>query len=278
LPSLGSRAAGDCSFAQLAQAARAAEGEQPAVAQETRRRKEAPPLVHSSSTEGCKTNQTKVNTKDFQMYEINPTKIRTGKDKRTTVMVRRLTGASARTDFLALLERCGLEDKYTFFYMPLKEHRNVYAGFAFVNFNSSEDVLKLYFAIQRGLWKEVSNDLEAPSPRMSYARFQGHEELTSHFSSSAVLRAPDPSKRPIFRASIDKAPSDILDAPPGLALSADMPDSMTDAPPGLAPVPPPEKAKTRSSPKPSAVGPGLAGPGQLKGIPEDDADDPCFGG
>merc|ERR1719386_275152 len=99
------------------------------------------------------------------------------------------------------LEQCGLAEKYLFFYMPCKEHRNVLAGFAFVNFISPEDVLKLYVMVKSGFWREVSSDMQSQSRAlaMSYARFQGQEELMKHFSSSAVLHEQDPEKRPIFR-------------------------------------------------------------------------------
>ncbi|CAJ1442239.1 unnamed protein product [Effrenium voratum] len=78
--------------------------------------------------------RTKVSTKEFSKYDIDPDRIERGEDFRTTVMVRNVAGANARKEFLNFLEKCGLSERFTFFYMPCKEHRNVLAGFAFVNF------------------------------------------------------------------------------------------------------------------------------------------------
>ena len=147
---------------------------------------------------------TKISSKDFSKYDVEPEKISAGQDLRTTVMVRNLVGQSARKDFLKLLEKCGLADRYTFFYMPCKEHRNVPAGFAFLNLVSASDVHKLFVMVKSGFWREFLSDPQSKAPAMSYARFQGHEELSKHFSSSAVLHEQDPEKRPIFRPDAGK--------------------------------------------------------------------------
>lgn len=135
--------------------------------------------------------------KDLSQFDIDPSKIRSGADQRTTVMIRGLSGCNARNDLLQCLEIVGLGDSYTFFYMPCKEYRNVAAGFAFVNFEDAHDVLSLYSTIST-VWKQVCQE-QTKAPIVSYARFQGHHELMRHFSSSAVLHDQDPEKRPIFK-------------------------------------------------------------------------------
>jgi hypothetical protein len=147
--------------------------------------------------------RTKVTNKEFSKYDIEPEKIQRGLDHRTTVMVRNLTGQHARRDFLAFLEKVGLHERYTFFYMPCKEHRNVHAGFAFVNFQAPKDVHKLFLTVGTNIWRQSTSDPNAKVPAVSYARFQGHDELASHFSSSAVMHEQDPDKRPIFRVGGD---------------------------------------------------------------------------
>eukprot|EP00928_Gymnodinium_smaydae_P039494 TRINITY_DN26977_c0_g1_i2.p1 TRINITY_DN26977_c0_g1~~TRINITY_DN26977_c0_g1_i2.p1 ORF type:complete len:451 (+),score=69.55 TRINITY_DN26977_c0_g1_i2:112-1464(+) len=145
--------------------------------------------------------RTRVTSKDFSMYDISPQNILNGQDTRTTVMVRHLTAPTARQSFLTLMDRCGLGERYLFFYMPCKEQSRVHAGFAFVNFSAPEDVLALHQTLRRGahLWREVCSDPQAKVPVVSYARFQGQEALMKHFSSSAVLHTSDVDKRPIFR-------------------------------------------------------------------------------
>jgi len=153
----------------------------------------------SSDRAGNRPVRTKVSTKEFQKYDIDPDRIQRGEDMRTTVMVRNITGANARKDFLNFLDKCALGDRFSFFYMPCKEHRNVPAGFAFVNFITAHDVHKLFVLVKTGVWREFMTDPQSKAPGMSYARFQGHEELAKHFSCSAVLHEQDADKRPIFR-------------------------------------------------------------------------------
>ncbi|CAJ1391852.1 unnamed protein product [Effrenium voratum] len=143
--------------------------------------------------------RTKVSTKEFSKYDIDPDRIQRGEDSRTTVMVRNIVGTNARKEFLMFLEKCGLSERFTFFYMPCKEHRNTPAGFAFVNFIAPIDVHKLFIMVKSGFWREFMKEPQVKAPAMSYARFQGHEDLVKHFSSSAVLHEQDAEKRPIFR-------------------------------------------------------------------------------
>lgn len=148
----------------------------------------------------------KVPKNEFQDFDIDPQRIASSADGRTTVMVRNLAWASARKDFLAFLDECGMSDSYTFFYMPCKKHQKAPAGIAFMNLCSSNDVLKLYGAIDEVTvsngWRQYGvKSANSKTPAMSYASFQGHDSLVYHFSSSAVLREPDPERRPIFRTT-----------------------------------------------------------------------------
>merc|ERR1719201_375372 len=153
--------------------------------------------------------RTKVTTKEFSMYDIDTDKIQSGSDTRTTVMVRNLAGTDARKDFLNFLAICGLSDRYTFFYMPYKEHRNVLAGFAFINLVAPKDVQVLYAMLKEDVWRKVYRSPNTKVPAISYARFQGHQALADHFSTSAVLHEQDPEKRPIFRPFAGQQKEDV---------------------------------------------------------------------
>mmetsp|Transcript_67734 Transcript_67734/g.141579 ORF Transcript_67734/g.141579 Transcript_67734/m.141579 type:complete len:616 (-) Transcript_67734:362-2209(-) len=161
----------------------------------------APNSTSAPNAKGSGPIRTKISNKDFAKFDINTDKIMRGEDSRTTVMVRNLVGTKARKDFLKFLERANLHNRFTFFYMPCKEHRDVRAGFAFVNFKSAEDVKTLYGYVKSDMWKEMrKGDPQCKPLAMSYARFQGHEELMTHFSSSVVMHEQDPEKRPLFCA------------------------------------------------------------------------------
>ncbi|CAK0794731.1 unnamed protein product [Prorocentrum cordatum] len=94
--------------------------------------------------------------------------------------------------------RCTAAD--SFFYMPHKGGR--LTGLAIVNFASPLDVCTLHAALASGLQQDACGRPPANQPAVSYARFQGHEELVRHFRVSAVLQEPDPEKRPIFRPEV----------------------------------------------------------------------------
>lgn len=149
----------------------------------------------------------KVASKDFRMYDIDTDKILAGTDSRSTVMVRNIFSGCSRKDFLHFLEKCSLGDRFSFFYMPYKEHGNSPTGLAFINFKSPHDVLLLYTKLQSGMWQECGFGPNAAVkvPQLSFARYQGHQELVNHFSSSAVLHEKDPERRPIFRSEVLEA-------------------------------------------------------------------------
>jgi hypothetical protein len=178
--------------------------------------------------------QSKITNKDFQKFDINPDAILRGEDKRTTVMLRHLhqKGLCSSQDVLLFLERCGLGNRYSFFYMPCKDHSNVPAGFAFLNFASPHDVRTLHDAVKRACGRSL-----ARPPAVSYARFQGHEDLLRHFSVSAVLQEQNPEKRPIFRPEVLSRSNGVsnpmkalgIPGPPGLVDDAEVPSHAAPA-------------------------------------------------
>jgi hypothetical protein len=143
----------------------------------------------------------KVRTQDLLKFDIVPEKIRAGEDPRTTVMVRNIPKACTREAFVQLLVPCGLEDRYTFFYMPFDKRRNIHCGFAFINFRTPMDVLTLFEKMTSTLWRCLAPSQNARTenaPAVSYARLQGQDQLMKHFSLSAVMHDSDARKRPMF--------------------------------------------------------------------------------
>eukprot|EP00448_Togula_jolla_P041000 CAMPEP_0170624676 /NCGR_PEP_ID=MMETSP0224-20130122/30354_1 /TAXON_ID=285029 /ORGANISM="Togula jolla, Strain CCCM 725" /LENGTH=456 /DNA_ID=CAMNT_0010951203 /DNA_START=99 /DNA_END=1469 /DNA_ORIENTATION=+ len=138
-------------------------------------------------------------TKELSKYDILPEQIRDGQDVRTAVMVRNIPKALSRESFTGLLSCCGLQDRYTFLYMPFGKRRTVHSGFAFVNFMSPQDVLSLHDSMQTQLWRSLPGSSGWNKPAVSYARIQGHEKLMKRFRLSAVMFDQDVLRRPIFR-------------------------------------------------------------------------------
>mmetsp|Transcript_42831 Transcript_42831/g.81958 ORF Transcript_42831/g.81958 Transcript_42831/m.81958 type:complete len:430 (+) Transcript_42831:58-1347(+) len=141
----------------------------------------------------------KVSTKDLTKFDIVPDKIVSGEDVRTTVMVRNIPKACSREAFVSLLNAAGLDERYSFFYMPFDKRRNIHCGFAFINFRMPDDVLKLYQCMQRQQeWRKLTHGPGNTQPALSYARLQGQDQLVKHFSLSAVMYDNDARKRPMF--------------------------------------------------------------------------------
>mmetsp|Transcript_49906 Transcript_49906/g.117436 ORF Transcript_49906/g.117436 Transcript_49906/m.117436 type:complete len:445 (-) Transcript_49906:94-1428(-) len=143
----------------------------------------------------------KVRMEDLLKFDIVPEKIQSGEDTRTTVMVRNIPKACTREAFVELLNPCGLSDRYTFFYMPFDKRRNMHCGFAFINFRTPSDVLVLWQRMTPSFWRAYlkrGHVSASTLPAVSYARLQGQEQLTKHFSLSAVMRDSDARKRPVF--------------------------------------------------------------------------------
>jgi len=143
---------------------------------------------------------TGMSEKECAQFDIDPAKIESGEDTRTTVMIRHLTGTQKRNDLLEFLQNWRLESRHNFFYVPCKRNRNVYAGFAFVNLLSPQDVLTLTNAVMTQPWRSNSSEKGGKMLAVSYAKIQGLDELRAHFSSSIVAKELHPKKRPIFRA------------------------------------------------------------------------------
>ncbi|CAE8593032.1 unnamed protein product, partial [Polarella glacialis] len=95
----------------------------------------------------------KVRSQDLSKFDICADKIKFGQDSRTTVMVRNIPKVCSREAFVDFLVPCGLEDRYTFFYMPFDKRRNIHCGFAFINFKAPEDVLALWQKIMGSIWR-----------------------------------------------------------------------------------------------------------------------------
>lgn len=140
----------------------------------------------------------KVCIRDLSKFDIVPEVLMRGGDPRTTVMVRNIPKACTREDFVSVLAACGLQERYSFFYMPFDKRRNIHCGFAFLNLKAPTDVLRLHDGVKGSLVRACPG---VSPPALSYARLQGQEQLMKHFSLSAVMYDSDARKRPIFFGS-----------------------------------------------------------------------------
>mmetsp|Transcript_44638 Transcript_44638/g.80266 ORF Transcript_44638/g.80266 Transcript_44638/m.80266 type:complete len:388 (+) Transcript_44638:34-1197(+) len=160
------------------------------------------PVPRADRTTRGQGSQSKSGTKDKLLesrrrYDISQKKIKSGEDTRTTVMIRKIPKDRPKEGMVDFLEQCGLNGKYSFFYMPLDRHNKAHnVGIAFVNFKSSQDILKLCDVIH-GHRERLS---------VSYSRLQGNAQLMEHFARSAVMQ--DMTHRPVFCPDLRESAED----------------------------------------------------------------------
>lgn len=125
----------------------------------------------------------------LQDFDIDPARIQSGEDTRTTVMLRNVPKSCSQETLFQLIEQHGLQDRITCFYMPVDRCKNVHSGFAFFNLLAPEDVLVMLSILQRGIFNGSVRG-NTMRPALSYARLQGHEKLLGQFTSTAALTSP----------------------------------------------------------------------------------------
>lgn len=123
-------------------------------------------------------------------------------------MVRNLHKPTSLKDFLAFLETCGLQSRYTFLGTPCKRDADAPSGIAFVNFLSPEDVEKLHRLLNQRMWNSFIQYAVGKIPALSYARFQGHNQCVK----SLLPLAPSDKRSPLFFRPEDIIPKNLPEA------------------------------------------------------------------
>ena len=109
-------------------------------------------------------------------FAIDIQAIKSGGEKRTTVMVRNIPNRYVRETLLE--DMSAFLGRFDFFYLPmdLSAHSNV--GYAFINFASGEDLIDFYNAFHEEKWpRHKSKKICA----VAFGRLQGKKELISQF-------------------------------------------------------------------------------------------------
>jgi len=110
-------------------------------------------------------------------YVISFDKIISNKDKRTTLMIRNIPNKYTISALMDEINSC-FEGKYDFLYLPLDYKNNCNLGFAFINFINPLHILMFHDLFCGKKWKKYNSVKKCD---LSYAKFQGKKELTTHF-------------------------------------------------------------------------------------------------
>ena len=116
------------------------------------------------------------------------------KDLRTTVMIKNIPNKYTITSFLDEINVV-FKNTYDIFYLPIDYINKCNLGFAFINFVEPFHII-LFYELYRGKkWKKFNSDKKC---ELLYAKYQGRQELISHFEKGKVLLFDSEDKRPLI--------------------------------------------------------------------------------
>ena len=139
---------------------------------------------------------------DDAVNRINIENILKGKDKRTTLMIRHIPN---KYNLYTFLEDINMDFKGTYdvFYLPIDYKNNCNLGFAFINFVDPMHILGFYNAFRGNKWRRFKSDKIC---ELAYAKFQGKEELKTHFLNGSVIKLDSEDKKPVILPTPDPLP------------------------------------------------------------------------
>ena len=138
-----------------------------------RKTKSDPSVVSSSGNNSTTRHRS---TKTASEFTIDLDAVRSGEEKRRTIMVRNIPNRYTREVLLDdLQEFIGMFD---FFYLPmdLSAHSNV--GYAFINFAKADDLISFYLKFHKQKWRRHKSQKIC---EIAFGRLQGKNELISQF-------------------------------------------------------------------------------------------------
>jgi hypothetical protein len=115
-------------------------------------------------------------------YIINLEKIINEKDQRTTLMIKNIPRNIMQSYLMEIINK-KFENLFNFFYLPIDFIKKENAGYAFINFKNSKNIVDFYIEFNEKPWPFCPNR----KCFISYARIQGFRAITQHFSSSNIM-------------------------------------------------------------------------------------------
>ncbi|GLC41644.1 hypothetical protein PLESTB_000693400 [Pleodorina starrii] len=128
-----------------------------------------------------------------KLYALDPVKIRSGEDKRTTLMVKNIPNKYTQKMLLATIDE-QFKGTYDFFYLPIDFKNKCNVGYAFINMINPFDIIGLVERFNNRRWERFNSEKVC---NISYARIQGRAALVAHFQNSSLMHE-DKRCRPIL--------------------------------------------------------------------------------
>ena len=136
--------------------------------------------INKSKYTGIKQRNTPV--EERAKYIINLEKIINEKDQRTTLMIKNIPRNIMQSYLMEVINK-KFENLFNFFYLPIDFIKKENAGYAFINFKNSKNIVDFYIEFNEKPWPFCQNR----KCFISYARIQGFRAITQHFSSSNIM-------------------------------------------------------------------------------------------
>lgn len=124
-------------------------------------------------------------------YELDMDRIASGKDRRTTCMIRNIPNKYSQQMLIDFLDESH-EGRYDFIYLRMDFKNKCNVGYAFINFLNPLDILSFAQRMLGKRWPKFNSEKVCA---LAYARIQGKSALVDKFRNSRVMQEP-PSYRP----------------------------------------------------------------------------------
>ena len=124
------------------------------------------------------------------------------KDLRTTLMIKNIPNKYTISSFLEEIN-VNFKDTYDIFYLPIDYINKCNLGFAFINFVEPLHIILFYELYKGKKWKRFNSDKIC---ELLYGKYQGKNELISHFERGKVLLFNSKDKRPLILQTPDPLP------------------------------------------------------------------------
>ncbi|GMH40052.1 hypothetical protein BSKO_07956 [Bryopsis sp. KO-2023] len=128
-----------------------------------------------------------------RMFALDMTRIRSGHDKRTTLMVKNIPNKYTQKMLLQTIEE-ECPGTFDFFYLPIDFKNRCNVGYGFINMMCPENIISFVEKFNQKRWEKFNSEKVCC---VTYARIQGRAALINHFQNSSLMQE-DSKHRPLL--------------------------------------------------------------------------------
>ena len=137
-----------------------------------------------------------------KMFAMDLDRVRSGKDKRTTLMIKNIPNKYTQRMLLARIEQ-EFKGTFDFFYLPIDFKNKCNVGYGFINMTSTEHIISFVEHVHQQKWDKFNSDKVCC---VTYARIQGRHALVNHFQNSSLMLEDSKHQPLLFKPNGDPEP------------------------------------------------------------------------